>query len=200
MGIIIFILSMRSCSYKNETDMVLAEYKQENNYLKVYSSQRISALTKENKELRDKVTNLENVETAVEIKYVYVMNWDTVFVDSSSMKKDGIYHFEENDDTVRYNLDIMGDNIKWYKLDFKINDKLTLIQQNDGDLNKLTVQPNSSHMDITDVNAWHREDKSQKWYNKFTVGPQLGFGYGIINNKPDIFVGIAVGYDISKKK
>lgn len=199
----LFFLVFRTCDYKKETEMLIDDYKQENNYLKIYSSQRINALCKENKELYDKISKLQNVESSVEIKYVYTVNYDTVYVnpnDSTNFDQyEHIYHFDADDDTISYNLDIQGDNVKWFKLDFKINDNLTLINQNDNGINKLTISPGSSHMDITDADAWHREDKSNKWYKRFTVGPQLGFGYGIVNNKPDIFLGVSVGYDILKR-
>lgn len=199
--IIVMVLSFKSCEYKNETDMLLDDYKQENNYLKVYSSQRINALSKENKELYNKVEKLQNVETATEIRYVYTFNTDTVYVFASdTINGQSVYHFESDDDTINYKLDIQGKSVDWFKLDFKINDKLTLINQNSGDVNKLTIQPNSSHMDITGVDAWHKQNTNNKWYNKINFGPQIGVGYGFITHKPDVFVGFSVGYDLRKRK
>ena len=42
------------------------------------------------------------------------------------------------------------------------------------------------------TNTITRQQKARKWY----IGAQAGYGYGIINKKPDIFVGIGVSYTI----
>ena len=40
---------------------------------------------------------------------------------------------------------------------------------------------------------WHRKD-TKKWYQRFTISPQIGVGYGMINRKVDTYVGVGVGY------
>lgn len=177
--------------------MVVDEYKKETSYLKIYSSQRISALTKENKDLADKVKALQNVESAIEIKFIDKIKIDTVFVDTTIKDTIGIYHFESTDDTLTYKLDINADKLYWYKIDMDVNRKFTIINQESNGLNKLEVKGDKG-VDITDVDAYHRREDSEKWYKHFYYGPNIGIGYGVVNHKPDMFIGFSFGYNLKK--
>ena len=46
------------------------------------------------------------------------------------------------------------------------------------------------------VDTWHRIEDKQKWHKNFHLGIQAGFGYGVFNRKPDIFIGVGVSYDL----
>ena len=54
---------------QNEAFTKNAEYEKNNTYVKIYESQNISKLKKENKALYDSIKKLKNVESAIEIRY-----------------------------------------------------------------------------------------------------------------------------------
>ena len=45
---------------------------------------------------------------------------------------------------------------------------------------------------------WHKENK-KKWYERFTVGPQVGLGYGTLHKNLDVYVGVGIGYKLNEK-
>ena len=65
---------------QNEAFTKNAEYEKNNTYVKIYESQNISKLKKENKALYDSIKKLKNVESAIEIRYKYRYKTDTVYL------------------------------------------------------------------------------------------------------------------------
>lgn len=170
------------------------EYQKDQTYIKIYESQELVSLKKENKELYDSLRVLKNAESGVQIKYVYKIKTDTVKVtEFIHEEKDSIYHYTHDNDTLRYEMDVKAERLEWVKGEFTINDKFTIINREENGLNQTFVH-HSDNVNITDVDAWHRINDKKKWYNNFHVGLQLGAGYGIIHKTPDIYVGVGVTY------
>lgn len=194
--IIVFLLLVCIVSYFNNTNRKLInseEYKKELSYIKIYESQTIEALKKENKELYDSIKQLKDVESAVEVKYVYKYKTDTIRVtEFKEIEKDSLYRYELDNDTIQFNVDLKAKNLEWMKTDFKINDKFVLINRESDGLNKTTVT-GSPNVDIVNVDTWHRKDKL-KWNERFVVSPQVGVGVGLFNKNLDVYVGVGVSY------
>ena len=166
--------------------------KTEQSYVKIYESQKISELEKENKELYDSIKNLKNVESAIEIKYIYKTKTDTVTVEKFTQKEDSIYFVELDNDTVKTNIEIKANDLKWCSVQTEINDKFTIITQNDEDSNEVITEiEHSPNVEITDVDTWHEK---KKWTDNFHHGPSVTAGYDIINRKFGIMIGYSIIY------
>lgn len=193
--VLIIVLSIY-CVYvgrENKKMSSFDEIKRENMYLKIYDSQSIEALKKENKALYDTIKNLKNVESAIQIKYVYKYKSDTVFVTDTNtvLKPDSIYHYENNSDSVNYVLDIKANELKWHKLNLSINDKFTIITKQDD--NRTETSINTDYGSVESTTMWH---KNKSWKDRIVVGPSVGAGYGFINKKFDFFVGGSIAIDL----
>ena len=196
---------------------VVVEQDKNGKYTQIYDSQKMEVLKKENKELYDSIKKLKNVESAVVIKYKYKYSTDTVRVTDKQYvavpveknitdtiyryaeehHTDSIYHYTENNDTVSYNLDICASQLQWHRLDFQINDRLTLINQNDGNDHNILTVDHGDNMEIEGVTAWHKK-KGNSFKDRFFFGPSVNVGYGIFNKKVDVFIGVSVGFDLIK--
>ena len=193
--LIIFLVFVCIFNYFNNTNDKLItseEYKKELSYIKIYESQTIEALKKENNELYDSIKRLKNVESAVEIKYVYKFKTDTIKVNEFKETDDSVYQYAQKNDTIDFKVNVKAKDLKWVQTDLKINDKFTIINKELEGLNQ-TMVSGSDNVEIQNVDAWHRKDK-QKWYNNFVISPQVGVGVGMINKKLDVYVGVGVGY------
>lgn len=173
------------------------DIRKEESYIKIYDSQEIESLKKENRSLYDSIARLKNVESAVEIKYLVREKTDTVYAErfvQEELPDSTIYHYVEDNDTVKWNVDICAQELKWFNGKVEIHDQFRIINVNDGDNNVMTVQ-HPSNVEVEDLTVW-RKKTATKWYQRFHVGPQVGVGYGIFNNKPDVYVGVGVQYDL----
>ena len=185
---------------QNEALTKNAEYEKNNTYVKIYESQNISKLKKENKALYDSIKSLKNVESAIEIRYRYRYKTDTVFVAKSSsqtISRDSLYEFTSDNDTVNYELKVKARDIDWYTMNFTINDKFTIINRNDDNQNETSVIHNPN-VTIDGMTTYHKKDNSNKWYNRFAVGPQIGIGVNT-QGQTGAYVGIGVTYNLLKK-
>lgn len=176
------------------------EYSKDNTYVRIYESQKIEKLKKENEQLYDSIKTLKNVESAIEVRYKYKYKTDTVFVEKSLANvqpKDSIYNFHSDNDTVNYNLKVKANDLQWYTMDFSINDKFTIVNQNENNQNKTTIN-HSDNMTIEGTTVYHKQDNTNKWYNRFAVGPTIGVG---INQKGQIgtYLGVGVTFNLLKK-
>lgn len=176
------------------------EYSKDNTYVRIYESQKIEKLKKENEQLYDSIKTLKNVESAIEVRYKYKYKTDTVFVEKSLANvhpKDSIYNFHSDNDTVNYNLKVKANDLQWYTMDFSINDKFTIVNQNENNQNKTTINY-SDNMTIEGTTVYHKQDNTNKWYNRFAVGPTIGVG---INQKGQIgtYLGVGVTFNLLKK-
>lgn len=158
-----------------------------------YDNTSINALRKENKELYDQIKKLKNVESAVEIRYKYVYSTDTIKETEFVYGPDSIYHFECDNDTVKTNVDVKARGLEWCFLNTEFNGKFTIISQEDGDGTITTILHDDNVDIIGDPIVWHRKTTFKE---AFTIGPTIGVGYGFINKKPDIYIGISIGYNL----
>ena len=103
-----------------------------------------------------------------------------------------IYHYTQNNDTVNLDIDIKAKELQWCKADFTISDQFMIINREKDGVNQTLIN-HSDNATIESTTMWHRKD-TKKWYQRFTISPQIGVGYGMINRKVDTYVGVGVGY------
>ena len=191
---ILIFLSIGACFYihssKSDYDRQSITQVQNDRYIRIYDSQRIESLRKENEELYDSIKKLNNVESAIQIKYVYKYKTDTIYVLKHETGKDSVYHYTYDNDTLKYNLDIKANDLKWHKTDFELHDKFTIINEEDKGRVMTTIE-HSPNATIENVTTWH---KKNSFKDNIYYGPTIGIGYGIFNNKIDTYVGFSVGY------
>lgn len=193
---ILIVLLLIACVYIDKKNYDLnnsLEFKMGSTYTKIYDSQKIESLKAENKALYDSIKHLKNVESVVEVRYKYYYNTDTVFVNNNdTTKKDSIYHYASNSDTISYNLDISANQVRWHKLDFTLNNKFLIVtKEKDG---KIQTDIKTDMGTIEGATMWHRKNKSFK--DRFVIGPQVGGGYDFLNKRPTLYVGFGVTYDL----
>ena len=176
-------------------------YKKDGTYLVTYQSQTISELKKQNRELYDSIKGIENVKQAVIIKYKYVYNGDTVYIDRTLPPiENELYTFEKKSDTISYNLSVKGKEIEWYKLDFTLNDKLTLINREENGSNLLTINTANGGGTIEGTQVFNKQINRNSFFKRFSYGVQVGVGYGLITKKPDIYVGVGINFRLNRIK
>lgn len=168
----------------------------EDKYMKIYNSERLSELKKENRALYDSVRSLRNAESAIEIRYKYIFKTDTIRVVEFKQFKDSVYVYKKIGDTVSTYVTIKAKDLSWCKIEGEINSKFQVITQEQNGQVISTINHDTS-MVITGVDAWHAK---YKWYDGFFIGPSVGVGYGPINNKFDVFFGLSIGYDLMSIK
>ena len=113
-------------------------------------------------------------DTVIQWKYdtdtIYVANtrtkYETKVINDTVWIKDE--PFTTTDSTSNYVIDINAVKLNWYRLRMMKNDTITI--------NTTTIRTTNS-------------PKSGLYY-----GLGVGMGYGFINRKPDIFVGLTIGY------
>ena len=165
----------------------------EESYVKIYESQKIAALEKENKALYDSIKNLENVESAIEIKYIYKTKTDTITVEKFTQKEDSIWTVEVDNDTVKTNIEIKATDLKWCNVNTEINDTFRIVTQHNEETNEVITEiEHSPNVTITDVDAWH---KKKKWTDNFHHGPSVTAGYDLINKNFGIMIGYSIIYE-----
>ena len=167
--------------------------KNESQYVNVSSDKTIKELKKINKELYDSINKLSNVKEAIQIKYITKYNTDTVKIDNSYVGKDSIYHYTETSDTINYDLDISATDVKWFKLGFSIQDSLMIVTRSNNGQNETTIS-NGKNTVIKDVTVFvPKKTWAEKLKEKTYIGIGVGVGYGVINKKPDIYIGLNAG-------
>lgn len=204
------MLIVQGINYQHvKKDLVTsAEYNKENTYVRIYESQKLDKLKRENKELYDSIAKLQNVESGMVIKFKEHYNTDTITVDKFIVKRDtvnlytanndtfqkidSIYHYEQDNDTVNLNIDVKAENLQWVNTDFTIHDKFMIINREQNGVNQTFIN-HSDNATIESTTMWHRKN-DKKWYQKFVITPQVGVGYGIFNKNVDVYVGAGIGY------
>lgn len=207
---LIAMLVIQGVNYQQtKKDLVTsAEYNKENTYVRIYESQRLDKLKRENRELYDSIKKLNDVESGMVIKFREHYVTDTIMVDKFVVQRDtirvvadnnkvyesvvSIYHYTQNNDTVNLDIDIKAKELQWCKADFTINDQFMIINREKDGVNQTLIN-HSDNATIESTTMWHRKD-TKKWYQRFTISPQIGVGYGMINRKVDTYVGVGVGY------
>ena len=204
------MLIVQGINYRQtKKDLVTsAEYNKENTYVRIYESQKLNELKQKNRELYDSIAKLQDVESGIVIKFVEHYNTDTITVDKfivqrdtvryytenndTFMKVDSVYHYTQNNDTVNLNIDVKAKELEWVNADFKLHDQFMIINREKDGVNQTFID-HSDNVTIENTTMWHRKD-DKKWYQKFTIGPQVGVGYGVLNKNIDVYVGIGIGY------
>lgn len=197
---IIFLLMVcitGSIFKKSDNDFIKdTEYQKEQAYVKIYESQTIESLKKENRELYDSIRRLNDVESAIEIRYKYKYVTDTItkteFVYNTN---DSVYHYHNDNDTITCDIDVKANNLEWIQNRFTINDRFMIINREKDGMNQTFIN-HGENTTVDAVDTWHRIEDKQKWHKNFHLGIQAGFGYGVFNRKPDIFIGVGVSYDL----
>lgn len=197
--IIVFLMvvcvghSVSKCSRDKKDEI---ELRKEQTYIKIYESQNIKQLKEKNEALYDSINKLKNAESGIEIRYVYKYVTDTIKVDRFVYNSnDSVYHYMTDNDTISCEFDVKAQQLEWVKNRFTVNDKFMIINREKDGENQLIIN-HGPNVEVTDVDAWHRQNNINAWYNNFHFGIQAGVGWGIINKKPDVFIGIGVSYDI----
>ena len=197
---IIFLLMVciaGSIFKKSDNDFIKdTEYQKEQAYVKIYESQTIESLKKENRELYDSIRRLNDVESAIEIRYKYKYVTDTITkTEFVYNKNDSVYHYHNDNDTITCDIDVKANNIEWIQNRFTINDRFMIINREKDGMNQTFIN-HGENTTVDAVDTWHRIEDKQKWHKNFHLGIQAGFGYGVFNRKPDIFIGVGVSYDL----
>lgn len=168
--------------------------KNETQYVDISTDKSLSELKKQNQLLYDSIKKLSDVKEAIQIKYVTRYSTDTIKIDKSYQEKDSTYHYAQNTDTISYKLDINGNNVKWFKLGFSINDSLMIVTRSKNGQNETTIT-HSSNTSVTNTTLFvPKKSFGTKLKEHLYFGVGVGAGYGLINNKPDIYVGVSTGY------
>ena len=194
---------------QTKRDLVTSEeYNKENTYVRIYESQKLNKLKQENKELYDSIAKLQDVESGMIIKFVEHYNTDTITVDKfivqrdtviyytenndTFIKVDSVYQYTQNNDTINLNIDIKAKELKWVNVDLRLRDQFMIINREKDGVNQTLIN-HSDNVTIENTTMWHRKN-NKKWYQKFTISPQVGVGYGIFNKKFDVYGGVGIGY------
>lgn len=199
LAILVVIASFLSVRFYKEKMAALKEVETqitETQYVQAYSAEKISVLKSENEALYDSIKYLNNVESAVQIKYVYKTRMDTVFVKEDTIATDSVYHFTYDNDTLKYDIDIKADKLHWHSAQFELHDEFTIVSTVDGD-DVTTIVSHSPNVTIEDATMWHAKQGNGFW-DRVYYGPSVSVGYGFFNKKPDVFIGFSVGYNLKK--
>lgn len=159
-----------------------------NRYTKIYSSEDFFQLKKENKELYSQLRDKEFLIEAIKFKYKYKYEGKEHSIDNS-IQSDSCYRFQENTDTVSYNLEIWATHIQKYKINFSLTNEFLITRQSIDNQNKIEINSQLPGK-IQDVTVWTKPTKKKR----FGAGISIGAGYGLTTKKPDIFIGITGTY------
>lgn len=159
-----------------------------NRYTKIYSSEDFSQLKKENKELYSQLRDKESLVEAIKFEYKYKYEGKEHSIDNS-IQSDSCYRFQENTDTVSYNLEIWATHIQKYKINFSLTNEFLITRQSVDNQNKIEINSQLPGK-IQDVTVWTKPTKKKR----FGAGISIGAGYGLVTKKPDIFIGITGTY------
>lgn len=167
--------------------------KNKTQYVDVSKDKSLSELKKINEELYDSIKRLSNVKEAIQIKYVTKYKTDTVHINHTYIGKDSVYHYSQANDTIKYNLDINGKDVNWFKFGFEIQDSLMIITRSKNGQNETTIT-HDKNTNITNTTIFvPKKTLKEKFKEKTYFGIGVGAGYGIINKKPDIYIGVSAG-------
>lgn len=159
-----------------------------NRYTKIYSSEDFSQLKKENKELYSQLRDKESLVEAIKFGYKYKYEGKEHSIDNS-IQSDSCYRFQENTDTISYNLEIWATHIQKYKINFSLTNEFLITRQSIDNQNKIEINSQLPGR-IQDVTVWTKPTKKKR----FGAGISIGAGYGLITKKPDIFIGVTGTY------
>lgn len=203
-SITLLILLFISNKRNSVIDSEFKAYKDDKTLIIHHQSKTINDLKKENKELHDSIKNKKDVKQAAIIEYRYKYKSDTIQTKNKpnnlSDIKDSTYSFTKKSDTLSYTLKVNVPYINWYQLEFDLSDKLTLINRESDGNNETTITTSTGGGVVSDIQIFNRKDNKNNFINRFTVGGHIGCGIGLLTKKPDIYVGIGIGYRFNRIK
>lgn len=194
--LIYLLKSNRELEYNYES------YKKNGDYVVAYQSKTINDLKRENRTLYDSIKKKKDVKQAVIIKYRYVYNGDTIYIprELPPIGRDSIYTFSKNTDSIEYNLKIKSSvQPDWYRLNFSVRDNLMIVNREKDGKNEMTVSTNNGGI-VDDVDVFNAKDNRNSLKNRTSIGLQAGIGYGVINKRPDVYVGVGISFRLNKLK
>lgn len=205
-GLTLMLVGMSLHSKQLRRDLVTsAEYNKESTYVRIYESKKLNKLKKENRELYDSISKLKDVESGMVIKYVvrhktdtiyndkFLSHADTLYSDKNLADIDSVYEYKEANDTVDLNVKVKAQRLKWVMADVAIRDKFMIINREKDGVNQTFIN-HSKNSVVESTTMWHKKN-SKSFYQKFTISPQIGFGYGIFNKNIDVYVGGGISYN-----
>ena len=168
-------------------------------------------LKKENRQLYDSLKQYKD-EIGYLIEFTYhkqynsgkvVTNGDdkaifTSMNDEYVELSDSVYTYTQNSDTLSYSLEICSKTEpKWYSLSANLNEKFILSNRNVDGINETTITTNGTSS-ISDITVYNKKEKKSV-FDRFAIGPQVGVGYDVINNKLGVQIGVGITYDLFRK-
>lgn len=168
-----------------------------NSYARIYDSQTLENLKKENRELYDSIKNLQNVKQAIQVKWKYKYITKEIPSEEFNVKEDSIYEYVQQTDTVDCIMRIKAKDLVWAQANVTVKDGFTIVSTKlADDKNRIDIFHGGSTT-IDGVNAFSPKEKGfTKFVKRFSVGPTFGVGYGLQHKQVDVFVGGAVTYRI----
>ena len=157
----------------------------------------VKDLKKLNEELYKEIEDLELKKSVEHIVYV---EGETVFLPQDTIYivdniGEGFYKdFNFNDDwrTLEGNIKYNNDSLKLDITNNSVKFDYTLAMDDD---NRIYVKSSNPYVKYNEITGF-TVPKPKKTH--FAIGPSVGFGYGIINNKPDIFIGVNATWTLFK--
>lgn len=179
-------------------------HKQNGEYTKLYYSNTINDLKKENKALYDSIkSQKDEIDFLIQFKYKKEYIIDTVFInnidtiDNNLIKNEYKYSSDKND-TLNYELSICSEKEPyWYFLKLNVNDKFTIVNKQYGDLNRMDIN-SSNNTDISDVIVINKKEKYSP-FKQISIGPSITGGYDMVNGRFGLMIGFSITYDMIPK-
>ena len=166
--------------------------KNKTQYVSISNEKSLSELKKVNQELYDSIRKIKDIKEAIQIKYITKYETDTIPLGEINIK-DSLYHYIQNSDTISYDLVIKGKYVDWFKLGFSIQDSLMIVTRSKNGQSE-TIITHGENTTITDATIFiPKKTWIEKVKEKTYFGVGVGAGYGVINKKPDIYIGINAG-------
>ena len=167
----------------------------EETYIKIYESQAIEALKKKNRELYDSlmVVSDKKPESAIVIKYKYKYITDTLYVDNFVQDEDSVYHYVDDNDTIRTEIDVAARELAWMKVQHTFDSRFMIINRVGENNTVETTINHAPNIEIESVDAWH---KKKSFKDHLYLGPSINTGYDPFNKKPTVSIGLSFGYNL----
>lgn len=184
-----FVVFMGNRQIKHDREIA-----KEETYIKIYESQAIEKLKKQNKELYDSLMTVSDKkpESAMVIKWKYKYITDTIYAENFTQDEDSIYHYVNDNDTIRTEIDVAARELAWLKIQSTFNSKFMIINRIGQNNTVETTINHDPNIEITKVDAWHRK-KSFK--DHLFLGPSVNVGYDPLGKRVTTSVGVSFGYN-----
>lgn len=171
----------------------------------IFYDQTIESLKQTNKLLYDSLKIYKDeVEYLLQFRYQKEYIFDTVYCDTTNhniIKEEKVFEYSNaQNDTLNYTLTIGSIyEPNWYKLKLMVSDEFTIVNKKYDNLNVTTIDPTSSNVTISDVTAFHKEEK-KSIIDNIHFGPSITAGYDIVGNNFEVIVGVSLTYDLPINK